>query len=88
MALGPQDSSILVPCTLQPTNTYDVAVSAPTYDTASHALILFLCNDADLTVYEVLLRHRLVLTRSAVALLEETLGAWEPEVHAVNRCVW
>lgn len=40
---------------------------------------------ADLTVYEVLLRHRLVLTRSAVALLEETLGAWEPEVHAVNR---
>lgn len=43
-------------------------------------------NVSELSVYEMLLRHRLVLTRSAVAILEELLGpaVFTPTMDAVN----
>jgi len=39
---------------------------------------------SDLIVYEILLRHRLVLTVQAVELLEELLGAWQPKSKVYN----
>jgi hypothetical protein len=39
---------------------------------------------AELSVYEMLLRHRVVLTASAVEVLEDQLGAWVDEKRPVN----
>lgn len=39
---------------------------------------------SDLIVYEILLRHRLVLTVQAVELLEELLGAWRVDETVYN----